>query len=74
MIRKLVVPVELETDKAIVLVTSKQGGFLRTRFAEDGGWLKVGELAALVSDEAGEPLPAERSAVAEGMMAAFETT
>ena len=64
---------ELETDKAIVLVTSKQSGFVRTCFAADGEWLKVGEVAAFISDTSDEPAPEDRSASAEGMMALFET-
>jgi len=64
---------ELETDKAVVLVTSKQSGFVRRCFAEDGDWLKVGEVAAFISDAPDEPVPEDRSASAEGMMALFET-
>lgn len=66
--------VELETDKAIILVTAKQAGTLRRCFTAAGDWLKVGQVAAWVSDEAGEPLPAERTAPAEELLATFETT
>ena len=65
---------ELETDKAIVLVISKQSGFVRRCFAGDGEWLKVGQVAAFISDAADEPAPDDRSASVEGMMALFETT
>lgn len=66
--------VELETDKAIVLVTAKQAGTLRRIFVPGGEWLKAGQVAAWVSDEPGEPLPAARDAAAESLLASFETT
>jgi pyruvate/2-oxoglutarate dehydrogenase complex dihydrolipoamide acyltransferase (E2) component len=66
--------VELETDKAIILVTAKQAGTLRRCFAPAGEWLKVGQVAAWVSDEVGEPLPAERGVPVEDLLANFETT
>jgi pyruvate/2-oxoglutarate dehydrogenase complex dihydrolipoamide acyltransferase (E2) component len=66
--------VEFETDKAIVLVTAKQSGFLRRCFAPAGEWLTVGQLAAWVSDEADEPLPAGPDEATEGMFATFEAT
>jgi len=65
--------VELEADKAILLISSKQTGFLRRCFAAEGEWLKVGEVAAFVSDHTDEAVP-ERAAQTEWMMAAFETT
>jgi pyruvate dehydrogenase E2 component (dihydrolipoamide acetyltransferase) len=66
--------VELETDKAIVVVTAKQSGYLRRCFAPAGDWLATGQVAAWVSDEPEEPLPSERNAPIEGMFATFETT
>lgn len=66
--------VELETDKAIVLVTARQAGVLRRCFAPAGDWLATGQVAAWVSDGPDEPLPESRDAPAEGMFATFETT
>jgi pyruvate/2-oxoglutarate dehydrogenase complex dihydrolipoamide acyltransferase (E2) component len=66
--------VELETDKAIILVTAKQSGFLRRCFAPAGDWLSTGQVAAWVSDQPDEPIPSDRSAPIEGMFATFETT
>lgn len=66
--------VELETDKAIAMVTARQAGTLRRCFAPAGEWLKAGEVAAWVSDSPEEPLPAERDAAAEALLATYETT
>ena len=66
--------VELETDKAIALVTARQAGVLRRCFAPAGEWLKAGEVAAWVSDGPEEALPAGRDAEAELVMATYETT
>ncbi|MBS2023944.1 MAG: lipoyl domain-containing protein [Deltaproteobacteria bacterium] len=66
--------VEWETDKAIVLVTAKQGGFLRKLFAREGDWLKVGEVSAFFADSLDEPVPDDRGAAAQGLIANFETT
>jgi pyruvate/2-oxoglutarate dehydrogenase complex dihydrolipoamide acyltransferase (E2) component len=66
--------VELETDKAVALVTARQAGTLRRCFAVAGDWLKPGEVAAWVSDSPEEPLPAERDTAAEAMLATYETT
>jgi len=66
--------VELETDKAIALVTAKQAGTLRRCFAPAGEWLKAGEVAAWVSDAPDEALPAARDAAAEALLASYETT
>lgn len=65
---------EFETDKAIVLVTARQGGILRRCFTPAGEWLAAGQVAAWVSDDVGDPLPAERTAEVEALLAAFETT
>ena len=65
---------ELETDKAIILVTAKQAGTLRRCFGAAGDWLKAGDVAAWLSDAPDEPLPADRDAPAESLLAAFETT
>lgn len=66
--------VELETDKAIALVTARQPGILRRCFAPAGEWLKAGEVAAWVSDAPDEALPAGRDAEAEALLATYETT
>lgn len=66
--------VELETDKAVSLVTARQAGVLRRCFAPAGDWLRAGEVAAWVSDAPEEPLPATRDASAEAMLATYETT
>lgn len=66
--------VELETDKAIILVTAKQAGILRRCFAPAGDWLTTGQVAAWVSDAADEPIPDDRASPIEGMAATFETT
>ncbi len=65
---------EFETDKAIVVVTARQGGVLRRCFAPAGEWLGAGQVAAWVSDGADDPLPGDRGAPAEALLAAFETT
>lgn len=65
---------ELETDKAIVLVTARQAGTVRRCFSAAGDWLKVGDVAAWMSDDPTEPLPADRNAPAESILATFETT
>jgi pyruvate dehydrogenase E2 component (dihydrolipoamide acetyltransferase) len=66
--------VELETDKAIVLVTAKQAGVLRRQFVPAGEWLAAGQVAAWVSDEPDEPVPSARDAAAESLLASFEIT
>lgn len=66
--------VELETDKAIVLVTANQAGTLRCCFAAASEWLQVGEVAAWLSDEPDEALPPERAATTGPLMARFEVT
>lgn len=66
--------IELETDKALIVVTAKQAGYLRRCFAGAGDWLATGQVAAWVSDTPDEPLPADRNAAVEGMVAAFEAT
>jgi pyruvate/2-oxoglutarate dehydrogenase complex dihydrolipoamide acyltransferase (E2) component len=65
---------EFETDKAIVLVTSKQSATLRRCFCGAGDWLKPGEVAAWLSDANDEPLPPERDAAAEALLASFDAT
>lgn len=66
--------VELETDKAIALVTARQAGTLRRCFVPAGEWLRAGEVAAWVSDSPDEALPAVRDAEAEALLATYETT
>ena len=50
--------VELETHKAIVEVRAAQPGILREVHCAEGQWQPVGAVLALLSDEAGEALPA----------------
>jgi pyruvate/2-oxoglutarate dehydrogenase complex dihydrolipoamide acyltransferase (E2) component len=65
---------EFETDKAIVLVTAKEVGSLRRCFCAAGDWMKPGDVAAWLSDEPDEPLPAERDAPAEVLLVTFDAT
>lgn len=66
--------VELETDKAIVLVTAQRPGVLRRCFATAGDWLVTGQVAAWIGDSSDEPLPADRDASMDDVMATFEVT
>ena len=50
--------VEMETHKAIVEVRAGQRGILRTILVQAGDWQAIGRPLALLSDAAGEPLPA----------------
>jgi 2-oxoglutarate dehydrogenase E2 component (dihydrolipoamide succinyltransferase) len=65
---------EFETDKAIVLVTAKSAGIMRRCFCAAGDWMKPGDVAAWLSDEPNEPLPAERTSPADALSVAFETS
>lgn len=56
--------VELETHKALVEVRAGRPGVLREILAEEGGWRRIGEPLAVLSDEAGEPLPASQADLA----------
>ena len=55
--------VELETHKAVVEVRSGQAGVLRQVLCDAGGWEKIGEPLAVLSDDAAEPLPASPEAL-----------
>jgi pyruvate/2-oxoglutarate dehydrogenase complex dihydrolipoamide acyltransferase (E2) component len=66
--------VELETDKAIVLVTAQGPGVLRRCFAAAGDWLVTGQVAAWISDTPAEPLPSDREASLDDVPATFEVT
>lgn len=65
---------EFETDKAIVLVTAAQAGFLRKCLFAAGDWMKPGDIAALLSDRADEDLPGAGTAADESMLVTFEVT
>ncbi len=65
---------EFETDKAIVLVTAAQGGFLRKCLFAAGDWLKPGDIAALLSDAADEALPADGISAEDLMLVTFDVT
>jgi len=65
---------EFETDKALVLVSAAQPAVLRHCFFREGDWIKPGETVAWLSDEPGEPLPAERDATAEELLVGFDVT
>jgi hypothetical protein len=56
------------------MVTARQVGTLRRCFTPAGAWLKAGEVAAWVSDTPDEPLPTQRDATAEALLATYETT
>jgi pyruvate/2-oxoglutarate dehydrogenase complex dihydrolipoamide acyltransferase (E2) component len=64
---------EFETDKAIVLVTASQAGALRKCLFAAGDWMKPGEVAALLSDQPDEALPAD-GAAAELLTVTFDVT
>lgn len=49
--------VELETNKAVVEIRAAQHGVLRRRLCAAGDWRRLGNPLALLSDEAGTPLP-----------------
>lgn len=65
---------EFETDKALVLVSASQPAVLRRCFYREGEWVKAGGTVAWLSDESGEPLPAEGDAPAEGLLVTFDVT
>lgn len=65
--------VELETHKAIVEVRAGQPGVLRQVLSEAGKWQQIGLPLALLSDDAGEPLPEEVDSAAD-LMVDFEIT
>jgi len=65
---------EFETDKAIVLVTAGQAGVLRKCFFSAGDWMKPGDIAALLSDQADETLPADGTSTQDLMLVTFDVT
>ena len=65
--------VELETHKAIVEVRAGQPAVLRQVLSEAGKWQQIGLPLALLSDDAGEPLPEEVDSAAD-LMVDFEIT
>jgi len=65
---------EFETDKALVLVSASQPAVLRHCFYREGDWVKAGDTLAWLSDEPGEPLPAEGDVTAEELLATFDVT
>ena len=65
---------EFETDKALVLVSASQPAVLRRCFYREGEWMKPGDTVAWLSDESGEPLPAQGDAPAEDLLVAFDVT
>jgi pyruvate/2-oxoglutarate dehydrogenase complex dihydrolipoamide acyltransferase (E2) component len=65
---------EFETDKAIVLVSATQSGTLRRCFFAAGDWMKPGNVAAWLSTDPDEPLPAAQDAEAEALLVTFEVT
>jgi pyruvate/2-oxoglutarate dehydrogenase complex dihydrolipoamide acyltransferase (E2) component len=66
--------VELETHKAVVEVRAVQGGFLKGLLCPAGGWRKVGEPLALMSDSAEEEPAPEDAAQLPAMPVEFEIT
>jgi pyruvate/2-oxoglutarate dehydrogenase complex dihydrolipoamide acyltransferase (E2) component len=65
---------EFETDKAIVLVTAAQSGFLRKCLFAAGDWMKPGDSAALLSDRVDEALPEPGTSAHDLMLVTFEVT
>jgi pyruvate/2-oxoglutarate dehydrogenase complex dihydrolipoamide acyltransferase (E2) component len=65
---------EFETDKAIVLVTAVQAGFLRKCLFAAGDWMKPGDIAALLSDRADEALPGDGTSAGDLMLVTFDVT
>jgi 2-oxoglutarate dehydrogenase E2 component (dihydrolipoamide succinyltransferase) len=65
---------EFETDKAIVLVTAAQAGALRRCFFDAGDWMKPGDVAAWLSDQPDEPLPAHGDSAGETLEVTFDVT
>jgi pyruvate/2-oxoglutarate dehydrogenase complex dihydrolipoamide acyltransferase (E2) component len=65
---------EFETDKALVLVSAAQPAVLRRCFYRQGDWMKPRDTVAWLSDEPGEPLPAEGDAPAEELLVGFDVT
>lgn len=65
---------EFETDKAIVLVTATQSGFMRRRWFAAGDWMKPGDVAAWLSDRADESLPEAHGSLHDVMMVTFDVT
>ena len=49
--------VELETHKAVVEVRAAQPGVLRRILCEVGGWQRIGETLAVLTDDPDSPLP-----------------
>lgn len=50
---------EFETDKAIVVVTASEAGFVRKLQVASGDWMKPGDVVALLSSTADEQLAAD---------------
>ena len=48
--------VEFETHKAVVEIRAGQHGWLRSILCQEGEWQMVGQLVAVLSDTANEPL------------------
>jgi pyruvate/2-oxoglutarate dehydrogenase complex dihydrolipoamide acyltransferase (E2) component len=65
---------EFETDKAIVLVTASQAGFMRRMLVDAGGWMKPGNVVAWLSDGPEEPLPQSVDAATEDLTVTFDVT
>jgi 2-oxoglutarate dehydrogenase E2 component (dihydrolipoamide succinyltransferase) len=65
---------EFETDKAIVLVTAAHAGTLRRCFFKAGDWLKPGDVAAWLSDQPDDPMPAGGDAVGTTLAVTFDVT
>ena len=65
---------EFETDKALVLVSAANPAVLRRCFYREGEWMKPGDTVAWLSDEPGEPLPAEADTPAADLLVKFDVT
>jgi pyruvate/2-oxoglutarate dehydrogenase complex dihydrolipoamide acyltransferase (E2) component len=54
--------VEVETHKALVEIRGEQAGVLREMRYAEGEWCPLGDVLALLSDDAEEPLTSEEAA------------
>ena len=65
--------VELETSKTLIEFIPKKEVYLRKVLIPEGGWLRAGDVIAVLSDAADEVLPEDTAACAE-FQCAFQTS
>ena len=56
--------IEVETHKALIEVRAAQGGILRVRRVEEGGWCALGAVLGIFSDAPDEPIAEGDTALA----------